>query len=919
MRTALTKRGTTLSSGSAFLEANTDRPVPVFGAPHEWSVDVRFAGARRAEGPVGVDPTPTRMSFFSGPARDWVTNVMTYSGVAYPDLWPGVDALVSGAATGLKYRFDVGPGADPSVINLAYRGVTSARIRPDGSLELRTPAGILVDQPPVAHQTVGGSPRYVAAAYTEPRGHGRTWRVGFDLGPYDPRRPLVIDPLVVASAGFIGGSEAERCRGVAVAPDGSVYVVGTTYSSPATFPVQNGFDDTFDVAPDAFVAKLAPSGDSYEYVSYLGGESWDIGMAVDVDGAGNAYVTGATKSTRTFPLKVGPARPTSQRFNAFITKLNAAGTEIIFSGVIGGDAYDLAESVAVDETGAVYLAGQTNSSDGSFPAVVGPDLTYGGGRYDGWTAKVRPDGTGLEYAGFVGGGERDTLRDIAIDDLGNAYVIGETFSSEDTLPVRVGPDTTYGGNQDAFVAKVNTSGTDFEYLGYVGGRGREGPETAAGYFGIAVGETGSAYVTGATTSGPNSFPVTVGPSLVPAGGGDAFVAKLNPAGTGFEFAGYVGGAGGETSSDIVLDDDGGAYLVGSTSSTEATFPVTGGPDLTWNGGDDTPFDAFLAHVAPSGNGLLSLGYIGGAGDDEARGVDRAGDGTIYVVGETDSTEETFPALGGPDVTANGGVDGFIAKVIEVYPELSVSASGDAGPAEVGDELTYSITVANQGGIDAADVALWVRLPSSATVDDIEASSGTCTDPVDEEGAVSCALGTVAAGSSVEVSLSVIPLEPGTMTVEAEVSPAQGEPDLSNNAAAVDTSVEGVACTIVGTAGADTLTGSDQVNDVICGLSGGDVLRGVNGADILYGGPDEDRAYGGRGSDTVSGQTGDDIADGGADHDLVIGGSGADGIFGGNGNDTARGEDGTSGNDYLDGGAGVDTCTADPGDTVLACP
>jgi len=174
-----------------------------------------------------------------------------------------------------------------------------------------------------------------------------------------------------------------------------------------------------------------------------------------------------------------------------------------------------------------------------------------------------------------------------VDSAGNAYVTGWTNSTEATFPVTVGPDLTSNGSIDAFVAKVNPEGTELLYAGYIGGSSND-----FGGSGIAVDSAGNAYVSGLTSSTEETFPVTVGPDLTFNGSDDAFVAKISSEGTELLYAGYIGGSGSDSGLGIAVDSAGNAYVTGSTRSTEETFPVTVGPDLTFNGFQD----AFMAKV-----------------------------------------------------------------------------------------------------------------------------------------------------------------------------------------------------------------------------------------------------------------------------------------------------------------------------------
>jgi hypothetical protein len=419
--------------------------------------------------------------------------------------------------------------------------------------------------------------------------------------------------------------------------------------------VTAGPDLTFNGGSDAFVAKVSADGSSLVYAGYIGGASFDFGFAIAVDSEGSAYVTGQTQSNETtFPATVGPDTTFNGFVDAFVAKVNAAGTALDYAGYIGGTGNDSGRGIAVDSEGNAYVVGQTTSSQTSFPVVAGPDLTFNG-LTDAFVAKVNPSGTALIYAGYIGGSSNDFGLGIAVDGSGNAYVVGQTQSNEMSFPVAIGPDTTFNGGFDAFVAKVNVGGTALDYAGYIGGEAND-----LG-FGIAVDAAGNAYVTGSTAS--SAFPATVGPDLTQNGLDDAFVAKVKADGTALDYAGFIGGSGNDQGRGIAVNSLGNAYVTGTTQSDETTFPVIGGPDGTYNGSDD----AFVAKVNASGTALDYAGYIGGAGSDIGFGIAVDGFGNAYVTGSTNSSEATFPATVGPDLTFNGGTDAFVAKVMEVRP------------------------------------------------------------------------------------------------------------------------------------------------------------------------------------------------------------------------------------------------------------
>jgi CARDB protein/beta-propeller repeat-containing protein len=396
------------------------------------------------------------------------------------------------------------------------------------------------------------------------------------------------------------------------------------------------------------------------YAGYIGGAGFDIADAIAVDSAGNAYVVGTTVSTvPSFPGTVGPDLTQNGDFDAFVAKVKPDGSGLVYAGYIGGSSFDEAHAVAVDSGGNAYLAGFTSSTQTTFPKKVGPGLVYNGGASDAFVAKVKPDGTGLVYAGYIGGAGDDGALGIAVDSAGNAYITGRTDSDETTFPVKGGPGlTNSGGIFDAFVAKIKADGTGLVYAGYIGGAGNDVA------FDIAVNSAGNAYVAGQTDSDQTTFPVKVGPDLSFNGGtSDGFVAKVKADGTGLIYLGYIGGADRDEAHGIALDAAGSAYLVGNTKSNETTFPVKVGPDLTLNSNPNSgDTNTFVAKVKADGTGLTYAGYIGVSDPNSHSAIAVDSTGSAYVAGTT-SAQTGFPVRVGPDVFYGGGAfDAFVAKV-----------------------------------------------------------------------------------------------------------------------------------------------------------------------------------------------------------------------------------------------------------------
>jgi len=413
-----------------------------------------------------------------------------------------------------------------------------------------------------------------------------------------------------------------------------------------------------------------------------------------VDGAGHAYVTGETSSTAaTFPETSGAFQAAKSDFlDAFVAKVNPSGSALVYASYLGGTGFDVGNGVAVDGAGNAYVVGQTDSKAATFPITPGAFQPANAGGLDAFVAKVNPSGSALAYSSFLGGsGEFDRGNAVALDGAGNAYVAGETDSPAATFPDTPGAfqPTNDGGIEDAFVAKVNPSGSALAYASFLGGSGDDRA------FGIAVDGAGNAYVAGKATSTAATFPETSGAFQAASGGGDdAFVAKVNPSGSALVYAGFLGGGGADFAQGIAVDAAGNAYVTGQTASTAATFPDTPGNFQADNAGGA---DAFVAEVNATGSALVYATFLGGSSFDSgfAIAVDLAG--SAYVAGVASSTAATFPDTPGVFQPANAGgmADAFVAKVGGAFPAgpCTQTLTGDVtGPFTV--DAGQTLCVAN---------------------------------------------------------------------------------------------------------------------------------------------------------------------------------------------------------------------------------
>jgi hypothetical protein len=609
------------SEGLTFALTGPDTTVD---PAQRWVVKLDYLWGR-AVAPRGQGETQATMSYFTGSPDYWHTGVPTYSSLAYPGVWRGIDVVYSGTQDQLKQEFVVAPGADPDLIRLAYRGAAIS-LNDKGELVVSTPVDSFTDAAPIAYQEVDGKhvsvPVEFALGSASGEGAEAVTDYGFRLGVYDPSLPLVIDPAVLIYCGYLGGSAQERGFGIAVDSQGCAYVTGETNSGQATFPEAVGPDLTFNglgapYTTDAFVAKVRADGTGLVYCGYIGGNSYEESWGIAVDSSGNAYVTGDTQSSAaTFPATVGPDLTWSGgEPHAFVAKINATGTALVYCGYLHDDRASEGSGIAVDSSGCAYVSGS------------------------GFVDKVKADGTGLVYS-YPFGGEG-----IAVDPSGCAYVTGGTMSTEATFPVTVGPDLTFndgtgaGTRGDAYVAKLNALGTGLVYCGYIGGAcGEEGQ-------GIAVDAAGCAYVTGRTASSQASFPVVGGPDLTyndtSGFAGDAFVAKVKADGTGLVYCGYIGTSSEDDGFGIAVDIAGNAYAAGFIFH-----------------GENEPSEAYVAKVKADGT---SLAYDYTLGDSFGSAVAVDADGCAYLTGDTGH----LPVTVGPDLTYNGGGgDAFVAKIAD---------------------------------------------------------------------------------------------------------------------------------------------------------------------------------------------------------------------------------------------------------------
>lgn len=679
-----------LTGHEAVLTLRGDRAKPAV-------LRMRLAGANRQATVAAEEPLQGKVSYFLGNDRgQWHTAVPTWRRVRYSEVWPGIDLVWHGTRSALEYDFIVRPGSDPARIRVAFGGTERLRLDRDGNLIAKTVAGEVVQSAPVIYQDGPQGRTTISGKYAL---KGRR-EIGFELGPYDRSRPLVIDPVLNYST-YLGGIGAEEAFAIAVDSDGQAYVTGTADSERGDFPgTGRGFNKTFgDFA--VFVTKLNADGSELLYTALIGsgpdnvtncvgpGEFCDAisnGIAVTADG--KAAITGAianSENNSQFPTTEnafqgngfcvgGCGVVPSRNRDVFVTMLNAAGDDLVYSTFYGGNGYregvegsEVGQAIALDSAQRIYITGFTTSEGlatrnefqnggifrrkDAFIAVFDPFITKGNDT--------------LLYASYLGGREDDTGLAIAVDESRNAYVGGSTRSEDLQTKSPIGQPlqaTFQGGQFDGFVAKIDTKArgaASLTYLTYFGGNVNDRVE------GIAVDSAQRAYITGATNSSPTTFPLLNAFDSVQLNG-EAFVAKLNADGTARFYCSFLGGANGNGADDgeegmaIALDAGQNVYVTGRTTSG-ASFPAGPFAPVFPAGQQGTAFVAKIeATVSATTPARLLYATTFGGRNAKAHGIAVDPKGNVYLAGTTGGG---FPVTGGVLQTEFGGeTDAFVAKI-----------------------------------------------------------------------------------------------------------------------------------------------------------------------------------------------------------------------------------------------------------------
>jgi uncharacterized repeat protein (TIGR01451 family) len=862
----------------------------------------RFAGANDTPRMTAEAPLVERRNFLLGEDRSkWHTDVPTFRRVTYEQLYSGIDLTFYGDQKQIEYDFEVAPHADPRAIRLAFDRNVQPRISGDGDLILKSRGVELIQRKPVIYQTINGERHTIAGRYkllgdrkvgfkvaeydhaqplvidptlvystylggsgddsgnsiaTDSSGNvyvaGTTASANFPT--HTPAFTLSkgLEDIFVAkidAAGanilystYIGGSGRDRAGAIAIDSSGNAYVAGRVDSTSTNFPTTPG-----SLAPsylggdfDGIVFKLNAQGNALVYSTFFGGEENDSVEGIAVDANGIAYVTGGTKSNA-FPTTVSAFQGTrAGDTDAFLSKINAAGSALLYSSYIGGAATDRGSGVVIDGTGIAYVAGYGASPD--FP-TDDPFQAGFGGSFDAFVAKFDTNASGINslvFSSYLGGAGDDKAFGIAMDgSQSNIYVVGQTSSNNFPALNPVQPSS--GGSFDAFIAKVSTSGTKV-FATYFGGSGDDRGT------GIAVNSSG-AYVTGFTSS--TNLPTVTPLQLNNGGGYDAFVAKLNLTGSSILYSTYLGGTANEnfvaavTGTNPMAVDSANAYLTGYTSSTNfptasalqpanagsqdvfiakiadatpaADFALTASPPLrTINPGDAT---TYTVTATPAGGltGNISLSVSGAS-------IDTTTDFSPSSIAITDAsaksatltvttTSATPPGAYTLTITATSGnlQHSTSVQLIVSGPtsaNLSLTKTASPNPGVTLANLTYRLTVTNNGPSPATNVVVTDNLPVGINFTSATPTQGACSGTT----MVTCNLGSLARNAMAVINVIIVPQSAVTLTNTASVAGTENDPDTNDNSVSLQTTINSPA------SGPSLTDPNLSVRTVVTGLS-----------------------------------------------------------------------------------------------------
>jgi hypothetical protein len=539
----------------------------------------------------------------------------------------------------LAAAFELAAGVEPGLLQWQFEGAAPQLNKETGGLALVDEDGrvILEFEPPLIRQQARGGAAPVVAAFTV----NENGAVVLEVADYSRVDSLTIFLAARPSAGMLSGFEGvDRAESVASNSALETFVTGSTNSPlfPTIAPLQADNAGEFDV----FVTKFSADGDVL-FSTYLGGSDGDSGGGIGVDSAGNVILTGFTASTD-FPL-MNAIMADQPAEDAFVSKISADGSQLLFSTYLGGSQNDRDSEVAVNVQGDIFIAGRTFSND--FPLLNPIQGVYGGGSGDAFLSKISGGSYQLLFSTYLGGNDLELSGGIALDQNGDVFVTGSTNSADFPIVSTGIPQPQTGqDNLDVFISKIAGDGSSLLFSALFGGAE---PDTGNA---VSVDPSGNALVVGETSS--IDFPVVSPIQAVNNGDSDVFITRVAGNGSSLLFSTYLGGHLVDVGLGVVVGGAGNVFLTGRTSSDD--FPqINPLPGMAYPGFGD----AFVARQSPAGNLVWST-YLGGVYTDFGNSIVVDSIGRPVVAGWTNSPD--FPTANAFQPFLRDAPDGFVSRI-----------------------------------------------------------------------------------------------------------------------------------------------------------------------------------------------------------------------------------------------------------------
>ncbi|MCF6236213.1 MAG: SBBP repeat-containing protein [Gammaproteobacteria bacterium] len=795
------------------------------------NIKIKFLGANNLSKVQGINQKSGKIHYFSGQKKEaWQNNVSLYEKVTYQSIYPGIDLIYHANHGVLEYDFVVAPNIDYQTIKLKFEGTENIELSETGDLLLYFNQGTIVQKAPLVYQEKNNIKQIIESQYLLADNN----EVSFLIADYDETRALIIDP-VLTYASYLGGADNEEGNDIAVDSDGNTYIIGSTKS--VDFPINNSLQDQYGGGEyDLFISKFDVD-NTHIFTSYLGGSGDDKGLSIAVDN-NYIYIVGETNS-RDFPtmLPIQSALAGDKNCNegkddcndAFIAKLSADGSTLLFSTYLGGDNKEIARSIVVDDEENVYIAGVTTSynfpvqneiqstlkqqeaSASELRRKCGVNLNIKN-HGDAFISKIDTNNFNYIFSTYFGGTCVDAAFGIDLDNSKNIFVTGMTASPD--FPVQVDSDLCSNSEieeetclpfqedfkfqTDIFLLKLNPEGNKILYSTYFGDDGAEvGLD-------IAVDHAGAAYITGYTDS-PNL--AHLNPFQGSHGGQrDAFVAKFSSEKGGLLYSSYLGGDKDDEGHSIAVNTQYEVYIAGKTSSDN--FPVCNPIRSVYGGkgdafiskfylpSDEKRLDSNLCKIPMSNDdpGLLKLeysSYLGGSAKDSIKSMVLDEDinfSEVLLVGKTKSTDLTTVNPLAGFTTNQGKEDLFIARLEDKGNpiDLSILVDDVQDPVEGEEDLNYIITLTNQGSNDANDIVISSTLSEGLDYISHTVDEGEC---IYSNLVVKCTFDRLVANNHVNVNILVRASRGGVLSNTVQIIRAnESDPNLLNNRSFEETKV-----------------------------------------------------------------------------------------------------------------------------------